>query len=155
DGLAVSLTYRDRRFAVGATRGDGASGEEVTPNLRTVRSLPAVLRDGAPAGGLEIRGEGYPTHDPVRRGDPGAGGKRRTHLRQSAKRGGRFAAPARRLDHGAAAAAPRLLRNWGLREVAAGLAVGAASVAPGMGSADERRLTALPEHRGGDRVLRG
>src|SRR5262249_37708937 len=67
DGLAVSLTYRERRLVVGATRGDGTTGEEVTPNLRTVRSLPAVLRDGAPRDELEIRGEVYLTHDEFRR----------------------------------------------------------------------------------------
>jgi DNA ligase (NAD+) len=63
DGLAVSLTYRDRRFTVGATRGDGFTGEVVTANLRTLRSLPMSLPDHAPGGELEIRGEVYLTHD--------------------------------------------------------------------------------------------
>jgi DNA ligase (NAD+) len=40
DGLAVSLVYRDGAFAQGATRGDGTTGEDVTTNLRTVRSIP-------------------------------------------------------------------------------------------------------------------
>jgi DNA ligase (NAD+) len=49
DGLAVSLTFEDGRFIVGATRGDGAVGEDVTLNLRAVRAVP-----------LQLRGEGYP-----------------------------------------------------------------------------------------------
>ena len=43
DGLAISLTYREGVFIQGATRGDGYTGEDVTPNLRTVRSLPLHL----------------------------------------------------------------------------------------------------------------
>jgi len=58
DGLAVSLTYERGAFTLGATRGDGFTGENVTPNLRTIRAIPLKL----PAGGtlpslLEIRGE--------------------------------------------------------------------------------------------------
>jgi DNA ligase (NAD+) len=56
DGLAVSLVYRDGVFHQGATRGDGATGEDITPNLRTIRSLPLTLKD-APAGRIEVRGE--------------------------------------------------------------------------------------------------
>jgi DNA ligase (NAD+) len=49
DGLAVSLTYENGRLSIGATRGNGTTGEEVTNNLRTVRSLPLTLRgDGPP-----------------------------------------------------------------------------------------------------------
>lgn len=62
DGLAVSLTYRERRFAVGATRGDGYAGEDVSPNLRTVRGLPLWLQDGAPPGEVEVRGEVFLSH---------------------------------------------------------------------------------------------
>lgn len=58
DGLAVSLLYRDGLFVQGATRGDGTTGEDVTQNLRTVRSIPLRLEDSAAAGGaLEVRGE--------------------------------------------------------------------------------------------------
>lgn len=67
DGLAVSLTYRDRRFVVGATRGDGYRGEDVTPNLRTVRGLPLYLQDAAPEGEVEVRGEVFLTHDEFQR----------------------------------------------------------------------------------------
>ena len=57
DGLAISLTYEQGRFIRGATRGDGYTGEDVTPNLRTVRSIPLRLRGKAPPGLLEVRGE--------------------------------------------------------------------------------------------------
>jgi len=56
DGLAVSLAYEGGVFARGATRGDGATGEDVTANLRTIRSLPLRLSGKAPAY-LEVRGE--------------------------------------------------------------------------------------------------
>ncbi len=60
DGAAVSLVYEHGVFARGATRGDGVQGEDVTANLRTVRSLPLRLhdREGAPAL-VEVRGEIY------------------------------------------------------------------------------------------------
>jgi len=60
DGLAVSLWYEDGRFTLGLTRGDGVVGEDVTANLRTVRSVPRRLPDGAPSP-LEVRGEVYLT----------------------------------------------------------------------------------------------
>jgi DNA ligase (NAD+) len=55
DGLAVSLRYEDGHFAVGATRGDGERGDDITANLKTIRSLPLKISD-APAV-LEVRGE--------------------------------------------------------------------------------------------------
>ena len=54
DGLAISLQYERGRFAVGATRGDGSTGEDVTPNLRTIRAIPDRLPEPAT---LEARGE--------------------------------------------------------------------------------------------------
>ena len=54
DGLAVSLTYENGQFVRGATRGDGTVGEDITANLRTVRSIPLVLKDEET---LEVRGE--------------------------------------------------------------------------------------------------
>src|SRR6267142_6106035 len=58
DGLGVALVYEAGRFVRGATRGDGRTGEDITANLRTIRSIPMVLR-GALAGAavLEVRGE--------------------------------------------------------------------------------------------------
>ena len=67
DGLAVSITYRNRRFAVGATRGDGYAGEDVSPNMRTIKGLPLWLQDGAPDGEVEIRGEVFLSHAEFRR----------------------------------------------------------------------------------------
>jgi DNA ligase (NAD+) len=58
DGLSIALTYVDGRLTRGATRGDGARGEDVTSNVRTIRAIPLGLRD-APAGTLEVRGEVY------------------------------------------------------------------------------------------------
>ncbi len=58
DGLAVALTYSDGRLATGATRGDGYRGEDITQNLRTIRSIPLSLRKDAPKK-FEVRGEVY------------------------------------------------------------------------------------------------
>ena len=57
DGLAVTLAYEDGVFVQGATRGDGAVGEDVTPNLRTIRSIPLRLDTRKPPRLLEVRGE--------------------------------------------------------------------------------------------------
>jgi DNA ligase (NAD+) len=58
DGLGVALLYQQGRFVRGATRGDGRVGEEITQNLRTIRSLPVTLRGRlAGASELEVRGE--------------------------------------------------------------------------------------------------
>jgi len=57
DGLAISLTYEGGNLVTAATRGDGYSGEDVTANLRTVRSIPLRLRSAKPPAQLEVRGE--------------------------------------------------------------------------------------------------
>ena len=65
DGVSVALTYEDGRFIRGATRGDGFKGDDITVNLRTIRSIPLVLE---PQKGIEIprfmevRGEVYMKH---------------------------------------------------------------------------------------------
>jgi len=60
DGLSVELVYEHGRFVRGSTRGDGVTGEDVTINLRTVRSLPLQLQsDGHPPARLVVRGEVY------------------------------------------------------------------------------------------------
>ena len=58
DGLAVSLRYERGALVRAGTRGDGLVGEEVTPNIRTIRSVPARLR-GTPPETLDVRGEVY------------------------------------------------------------------------------------------------
>jgi DNA ligase (NAD+) len=59
DGSAINLTYESGRFARGLTRGDGVQGEDVTPNLRTIKMIPLQMRgkDAPPI--LEVRGEVY------------------------------------------------------------------------------------------------
>lgn len=55
DGLSVSLEYENGKFVRGSTRGDGIIGEDVTQNLKTVKSIPLVLKEAVPF--LEVRGE--------------------------------------------------------------------------------------------------
>lgn len=62
DGVAVSLTYRDRKLVVGATRGDGTTGDDVTANIKTIRSIPLTLPDWAPDD-IDVRGEIYYPRD--------------------------------------------------------------------------------------------
>ncbi len=65
DGAAVSLTYQDGVLITGATRGNGVIGEDVTPNLRTIRDIPLRLRTSGPRvpPRIEIRGEVYMPFD--------------------------------------------------------------------------------------------
>ncbi|HJS86509.1 MAG TPA: NAD-dependent DNA ligase LigA [Acetobacteraceae bacterium] len=60
DGLSINLTYENGRLVHGATRGDGAEGEDVTANLRTLATVPQRLRGAAPAL-IEVRGEVFMT----------------------------------------------------------------------------------------------
>lgn len=77
DGLAISLEYEQGRFVRGATRGDGTTGEDVTQNLRTIRSIPLRLRTDRPVT-MDVRGEVYMTKSEferlnearARRGEP-------------------------------------------------------------------------------------
>src|SRR5699024_2140342 len=59
DGLAVSLTYENGKFVRGATRGDGTTGEDITSNLRTIRSIPLSIQE---ENTLEVRGEAFMPH---------------------------------------------------------------------------------------------
>jgi DNA ligase (NAD+) len=82
DGVAVTLRYENARLVLGATRGDGTTGDDITPNLRTLHSVPLRLRAGKPAGTghsdlfafdaapprvLEVRGEVYMSRSGFRR----------------------------------------------------------------------------------------
>lgn len=57
DGLSISLTYVDGRLVQGVTRGDGVHGDDVTANVKTIRSIPLVLKNGDWPREFEIRGE--------------------------------------------------------------------------------------------------
>jgi DNA ligase (NAD+) len=61
DGLAISVRYEGGRLVQAATRGDGTRGEDVTANVRTIRSVPLRLRTAAPPRVLEVRGEVFMT----------------------------------------------------------------------------------------------
>jgi DNA ligase (NAD+) len=66
DGLAVALTYENGRLVNGATRGDGYRGEDITQNLRTIRSIPLSVPQDAPAS-FEVRGEVYLSREGFRK----------------------------------------------------------------------------------------
>src|SRR5690606_33000562 len=57
DGVAISLTYENGMLVMAATRGDGQVGDQVTANVRTIRSIPLRLATEAPPQRVEIRGE--------------------------------------------------------------------------------------------------
>ena len=59
DGVSIALTYQDGLLVRAATRGDGVRGEDVTPNVRTIRAIPLRLNGEPPPGRLEMRGEVY------------------------------------------------------------------------------------------------
>ncbi|MDE0838149.1 MAG: NAD-dependent DNA ligase LigA [Kiritimatiellae bacterium] len=59
DGVAISLTYENGKLTTAVTRGDGRTGDDVTANIRTIRSIPLLLHSDAPPKHIEIRGEVY------------------------------------------------------------------------------------------------
>ncbi len=64
DGLGVALLYEDKKFTRGATRGDGKRGEDITPNLKTIHSIPLKLTDDTELKNVEVRGEVYMPRSP-------------------------------------------------------------------------------------------
>lgn len=69
DGVSVALRYKKGRLVLGATRGDGLTGDDITANVRTIRDIPLRLlaTSRAPPGALEVRGEVYMTHEELAR----------------------------------------------------------------------------------------
>lgn len=67
DGLSISLTYEKGQLTVAATRGDGTEGENVTPNVMTIREIPHRLKGKGVPDLIEVRGEIYLGHDDFRR----------------------------------------------------------------------------------------
>ena len=67
DGVAISLTYENGLFTVGATRGDGEHGDDVTHNLKTIHELPLRLHTDKPPALFEARGEVYMTREDLAR----------------------------------------------------------------------------------------
>src|SRR5258708_11187178 len=59
DGVSITVRYENGQLTVGATRGDGATGDDITANLKTIRAIPLQLRGKTPPKQLEVRGEAY------------------------------------------------------------------------------------------------
>ena len=110
DGLSMSLVYENGSLVRGVTRGDGRTGEDVTPNVRTIRSIPlnldpARLKKAGLTGTFEVRGEGIMTRKAFERlneQQDAVGGKRYANARNAAAGAVRVLDPnitaSRRLD---------------------------------------------------------
>ncbi len=114
DGLALSLRYENGLLVRAATRGDGETGEEVTQNARTIRSVPLKLRGSHPPAVLEVRGEAFMTRadfDKYNDKQRAAGWATLVNPRNGA------AGSIRQLDPKLAAARPLSFFAYGLGEV--------------------------------------
>ena len=108
DGVAVSLLYEKGELRHAATRGDGTVGDDITQNIRTIRSVPTRLK-GMPPDLLEVRGEVFMDKRRLREAECGATGGRASTFCKSTKCRGRFAEAARSSNRGATSARRRFL----------------------------------------------
>ena len=114
DGLALSLRYEHGVLTQAATRGDGATGEDVTQNIRTIGQIPLRLRSDAPPAVLEVRGEVYMRRDDFEQlnaRQQALGDKTFVNPRNTA------AGAVRQLDSGIAAQRPLSFFAYGLGQV--------------------------------------
>ena len=93
DGLGISILYRGGRYARAVTRGDGVRGDDVTANVKTIRSLPLSIPEKRD---VEVRGEIYPSDRDLPGDQPGARGEGGAALRQPPERRRRLHPPPRR-----------------------------------------------------------
>ncbi len=113
DGLSVSLLYERRQLVVAATRGDGAEGEDVTANVRTIRDIPNELKGRHIPDVFEVRGEIYMSHSDfadLNQRQSRSGGKVFANPRNAA------AGSLRQLDASITAARPLRFFCWGWGE---------------------------------------
>ncbi len=109
DGVAVSLTYSDGLLTLGATRGSGKAGDDITENLKTVRGVPLRLRGDNPPAHFEARGEVYMSKADFAASQRRGRRARRRSLRQSAQPDFRLAQATRFAHHRQAPLAAVLL----------------------------------------------
>jgi DNA ligase (NAD+) len=133
DGLAISLQYEDGRLVVGATRGDGVAGEDVTANVRQIARIPRSLRGTDVPSLVEVRGEVFmpvASFEELNRRQGAAGGRLFANPRNAAAGSLRVKdvsiTASRDLDFfayaiGALEGAPRLETHWQLLEWLGGL----------------------------------
>ena len=115
DGLSLSLRYEDGVLVQAATRGDGAVGENVTANARTISDIPHRLADGAPSI-LEVRGEVYMSHGDFERLNAAEGGRVFANPRNAA------AGSLRQIDPGVTALRPLRFFAYGWGQLSEPLA---------------------------------
>ena len=153
DGLAVNLTYENGVFVRGATRGDGVQGEDVSPNLRTIKAIPLRL-EGDPPAVIEVRGEVYLPISGFRRAERAPRRDESEARAESAQRRGRQPAPEELGDHRRPAALDLGLRRRPPRGRRVRDAVRDARVAARARPAHQSVRRAARVDRGGRRCLR-
>ena len=149
DGLAVELVYERGQFVVGSTRGDGVNGENITQNLRTIRTIPLQLihKEVPIPERLEVRGEviielkKFSALNEKRKktGEP--------HLCQSPECGCRLGSTARPEDHGRASPRNLLLRSRGSQGMDLSNTVGTPPDPAQVGIKNQSECSSMPRNR--------